>query len=125
MKASLKENLEISVAALGSIVVLFGIFASLEWLGLDWRKWGGFVVFTAATFGYLLNRYYSDMRRTRCLVILISIFIAHTLVSVLALRTVSSFPILYYIFLTPLEAGVAGFLLVAFGGARAAARRRN
>jgi hypothetical protein len=125
MRISTKENLIILAMAWASVLGLFGLLLTLDWAGLDWRKWGAFVFFTLVLFGYLLNKYGRDIRRLRCFLTLLGLFIVHVAVFAAVLRSVPRFSDFYYLFTMPLEAGVAGFVLVAIGGARTVNKRSH
>lgn len=120
MKASAKENLTILALAWASVLAVFGLFALLDWASLDWRKWGPFAVFTLIIFGYLLNKYGRDIRRPRLLLTFVGTFVVHVGMFAVVFRSVPRFFTFLYVFTTPLEVAIGGFILVVIGGARTA-----
>jgi len=90
----------------------------MYWLRVDWEKWLGFIMWTLFVFGYLVLKYADDLKRTKCLLVFTLLLAVHSLAFVLYLRSTTRFPNLSCMFLAPLEAAIAAFILVAVGGAR-------
>lgn len=114
----MNQNLKITLAAFLTIAALFGLAFLLEWGGLDWEKWSSFVIWTAFVFGSIGYLYERDLRKRRCLLVLVAALALHVIVLIGYLNSVSKFPHVFFLFFSPLEGAGVGVLLLALGGAR-------
>ncbi len=117
MRQATKQDLKIAVLAWLSIAVMFGFVAILDWAGLDWQKWLGFTFLTATVFGVVLYGYAGSLKKTRCLVLFVTIIVLHFGVWGYYLRSINGFPFKLF-FLAPFEGGAVVGVLIGVGGAR-------
>lgn len=111
MREATAENLKITLAALATIVLVFGFVFVLDSRNMDWQKWLPLGTWTAGIFGFLAYGYRPGLRRPRALCVFLATLTAHLVVLILYLRSVASFPNLFFLFFGPLEAAVIGFLI--------------
>lgn len=118
----MKQNLKIALFAWLTIGAVFGSIALLDWAGLDWEKWLGFMFFTGLVFGCVLYGYAGCLKKTRCLMLFVSMLVLHVAILMYYLLSINGFPSRLF-FLAPFEGGAVVFVLVAAGGARVFRRR--
>lgn len=121
----MNQDVKIAAAGLFSAVALLGLFVYLEWVGLDWEKWFKFAGWTILVFGFLVYRYGRDFGKGRCLLVFLAILALHVTVLVDYLRSATKFPSVFFLFFSPLEGGIAAFILVVAGGAHPPRIRRT
>ena len=97
----------------------FGLLFVLE------KKWFGFVLFTGLVFGVVIYVHAKDFRTPRSVFVLGTLFTLHVAACVLYLRSVSSFPTLFFGVFSPLEAGIVDVILTTVGGVRPRLRRHK
>lgn len=122
MRETTKQDLKIAALAWLTIAVMFGFVAILDWVGLDWEKWLGFTFLTATVFGAVIYGYGESLKKTRCLLLFITMLVVHIAIWGQYLRSINGFPLRLFL-LAPFEGGAAAGVLVGIGGARVFRRR--
>ncbi len=117
MKEETKENLSAAATALIIVVFFVGLLPLMDWLGLDYQKWFGLVVWTGTIFGCGVYVYERDLRRARCLAVFLIALTLHSTILISYLRSVDRFPNLFFFVFWPLEAVVIVLALTFLGGA--------
>jgi len=117
-KLTLNEKLQIMAVALIANVFLFGLLPFLDWLGVDVKKWFGFVLFTGLVFGVVLYACWHGLKRIRSLLVFAALLTAHVALCAAYLRSATRFPILFFAFFAPFEAAIAVFIMTTVGGVR-------
>ncbi|MGD0923296.1 MAG: hypothetical protein ABSA70_16260 [Terriglobia bacterium] len=117
-KLTLKERFQLIAFALLANVCLFGLLPFLDWLGVDVKKWFGFVLWTGFVFGVVVYACGHGMKRMRSLLVFGGLLTIHVAACVVYLRTRSQFPSLFFLFFAPLEAAIAASIMTTLGGVR-------
>jgi Na+/proline symporter len=111
-----------SVIAFLSGILVGALLLTLELVGVDWaglyRKWFGFVLWSALMFGLLGIAYGRRLRRAKALAVFLGLLLVHVVVFVLYLRSVERLPDTAFIFYFPLEGGLIGLVMTTLGGTR-------
>jgi len=129
MKAATKQDFKIAALAWLTVAAMFGFMGIMYWAGIDWEKWLGFTFLTATVFGVVLYGYAESLKKTRCLLLFVTILVAHFASWGYYLRSISGFPAKLF-FVAPFEGAAVVGVLVGVGGApvfryRAHDRRRH
>jgi hypothetical protein len=124
MRDTTKQNLKIAALAWLTIGVIFGSVGLMDWARLDGEKWLGFMFFTGLVFGCVLYGYARSLKRTRCLLLFVTMLVVHVAVLSHYLRPIDKFPSRLF-FLAPFEAATMAAVLVGAGGARVFRRREH
>ena len=124
MRETTKQNLKIAASALLTIGVIFGSVGLMDYAGLDGEKWLGFAFFTGLVFGCVLYGYAGSLKKTRCLLLFVTMLAVHVAVLIHYLRSMDEFPSRLF-FLAPFEGAAAAVVLIAAGGARVFRRREH
>jgi lipoprotein signal peptidase len=125
MKQASKQDLKIAALAWASIAVMFGFIAILDWAVLDWKKWFSFVAWTAFLWGCLAFGFLDDLKKLRCLLVFMISLAIYTTCWLLVQSSGTRVRDLYYMILSPFEAGLGAFILISVGGARGKKHHRR
>jgi hypothetical protein len=120
-----KENLAAAATALVIVLFVIGLLPLMDWLGLDYQKWFGLVMWTGVIFGSVVYVYEKDLRKARCLVVFLLTLALHSAIFIYYLRSVDRFPNMFFFVFWPVEAVIIVAALTFLGGARTPRPRRT
>lgn len=116
IKEATQDNLKIAALALGSIPVVFGLIALMDWAGLNGMKWFNVMWWTGGIFVVVAVWYGGGLRRGGPLCVFLAALALHTSILIMYLRSGHPIPSVFFLFFSPFEATAIGMVLMLVGG---------